>query len=63
MQVNNTIPQLYPAFNRSLLEIESNNEETVDIWRTKLGLDNFESVQYWYRKLKEYYNINKKVSA
>lgn len=25
MQVNNTIPQLYPAFNRSLLEIESNN--------------------------------------
>jgi adenylate cyclase class IV len=40
-----------------LLEIESNNEKTVDFWKTKLWLDDFETAQYWYRLLKEHYNL------
>ncbi len=40
-----------------LLEIEANNKEKIQEWKTKLWLEKHKSVKYWYRRLKEYYWI------
>lgn len=42
-----------------LLEIESNNEENVNKWIKKLWLIEYDSVKFWYKKLKQLYWLNK----
>lgn len=36
-----------------LLEIESDNEEKVQEWKIRLWLENYKTVKYWYRMLRE----------